>query len=160
AVLANGKQWIRHKDEDNLYNLKTYHLEHIKSENEVRSWIEDKCANIQESMDLEKGPLLQVSQYHTSEGTYLFICVHHFVMDGVSWRIFLEDFNSAYIQMQEGESVKLPLKTMSYPDWQQALVAHGETYVAKQEVAYWEKSVDTLQNITDPSFIKKGQDLF
>ncbi|MBO0996115.1 non-ribosomal peptide synthetase, partial [Bacillus sp. SD088] len=160
AVLADGKQRIRRVDEDNLYKLKVYDLEHITSEGEIKTQIEGECESIQASIDLENGPLFQVALYHTSKGTHLFICVHHFVMDGVSWRILLEDFTIAYSQLQEKEPVKLPLKTMAYPDWQQALIAHGETYVARQEIPYWEGVVDTLQTIDNPSFVEKGQDLF
>jgi NRPS condensation-like uncharacterized protein len=38
----------------------------------------------------------------------LLIVVHHLAVDGISWRIILEDTISLYNQLNKGESPKLP----------------------------------------------------
>jgi amino acid adenylation domain-containing protein/non-ribosomal peptide synthase protein (TIGR01720 family) len=57
------------------------------------------------------------------ETHYLLITAHHLTIDGVSWRILLEDFYRLYRACQHGESLKLPPKTASLKDWSQSLRA-------------------------------------
>jgi non-ribosomal peptide synthase protein (TIGR01720 family) len=45
------------------------------------------------------------------QGKGLLWIIHHLVIDGISWRILLEDLNNAFNGME------LPLKTHSYQDW-------------------------------------------
>lgn len=60
--------------------------------------IESEVAALQQRMDIEKGPLLKAGWFKTRSGDYLFITVHHLAVDGVSWRILLEDLSAAYTQ--------------------------------------------------------------
>jgi len=46
--------------------------------------------------------------------SYLLIVIHHLVVDGVSWRILLEDFQKLYQQLSAGEKPSLPAKTSTY----------------------------------------------
>src|SRR5262249_9202870 len=50
----------------------------------------------QRSLDLEGGPLVRIVAIKTPERTQLLIIVHHLAIDGVSWRILLEDLEKAY----------------------------------------------------------------
>jgi NRPS condensation-like uncharacterized protein len=47
----------------------------------------------------------------------LLIAIHHLVVDGVSWRVLLEDLQNVYRQLSEGQSVSLPAKTSALRDW-------------------------------------------
>ncbi len=40
----------------------------------------------------------------------IFWVIHHLVVDGVSWRILLEDLQVVYNQMKQGQEVRLPAK--------------------------------------------------
>ena len=40
--------------------------------------------------------------------------IHHLVVDGVSWRILLEDLEQVYGQLERGEEVRLPAKSSSF----------------------------------------------
>ena len=44
----------------------------------------------------------------------MMFCIHHLVVDGVSWRILLEDFETAVKQLEDGKGVALPKKTASW----------------------------------------------
>jgi hypothetical protein len=44
-------------------------------------------------MDLENGPLVQAGLFRSEAEDYLFLTVHHLAVDGISWRILLEEFN-------------------------------------------------------------------
>ena len=43
----------------------------------------------------------------------LFWTIHHLAVDGVSWRILLEDLQTAYTQVVQGQKIQLPMKSTS-----------------------------------------------
>src|SRR5262249_23255016 len=54
---------------------------------------------LQRSFDLAEGPLMQAALFRTGGAEdRLLIVIHHLVVDGVSWRILLEDLAHAYHQ--------------------------------------------------------------
>ena len=78
-----------------------------------------RAEDLQRSLDLEGGTLLRVGLFRRgpeSPALLLFV-VHHLVVDGVSWRVLLEDFHAAYEQVRRGESVQLPPKTSAFGTW-------------------------------------------
>nr|WP_246290985.1 non-ribosomal peptide synthetase [Lentzea indica] len=77
------------------------------------------------SFDLGTGPLLKAALFN---GTVLFLAAHHQVVDGVSWRILLEDLETAY---RGGD---LGPKTTSFRDWARHLT---ELPVLPEEREYW-----------------------
>ncbi|MDY6802251.1 MAG: amino acid adenylation domain-containing protein [Cyanobacteriota bacterium] len=79
---------------------------------------------------LSASPCLRVSASSPSPHT-LFLVIHHLAVDGVSWRILLEDLLRAYQQ----ES--LPPKTTSFQDWANLLVEYGRSPHLAKELDYW-----------------------
>ena len=51
----------------------------------------------------------------------LLMIVHHLAVDGVSWRILLEDFNLAWAQHRGGQQVELPAPRTSFARWASVL---------------------------------------
>jgi hypothetical protein len=89
------------------------------------------CEAAQRSLDLEQGPLLRAALVSMADGTQrLLLVVHHLVVDGVSWRILLEDLQQAY------GAAPLPAKTCAYQVWARQLQAHAQTLNA--QLAYWQ----------------------
>ncbi|MBD2521589.1 non-ribosomal peptide synthetase [Nostoc sp. FACHB-133] len=68
-------------------------------------------------------------------GRLLFI-IHHLVVDGISWRILLEDLATAYQQISRGEAIKLPAKTTSFQYWSDRLTEYAQSE-AVTELDYW-----------------------
>ena len=65
--------------------------------------------------------------------------VHHLAVDGVSWRIVLEDLQKAYEQQRRGERVKLGAKTSSYQQWAKGLAEYAKREGGgEREREYWE----------------------
>ncbi|MGW4277007.1 condensation domain-containing protein, partial [Streptomyces seoulensis] len=62
---------------------------------------------------LDGGPLLTARLFTTggARPDRLLLAVHHLVVDGVSWRVLLEDLETAYRQAAAGEPVRLPART-------------------------------------------------
>ena len=75
-----------------------------------------KNRNLQMSLNIEEGPLFRcvlfdLGRFRVSR---LFFVCHHLVIDGVSWRILMEDFWEAYSQLSRGERIHLPQKTTAF----------------------------------------------
>jgi non-ribosomal peptide synthase protein (TIGR01720 family) len=102
--------------------------------------VEQVSAALQASLDLSHGPLLRLCWLSMPEGgkPRLLIAIHHLAVDGVSWRILLQDLETACRQLQAGQRVQLPPKTSSFQQWAQALVGYANTEVLAGEGDYWE----------------------
>ena len=86
-------------------------------------------------MDIEKGPVLRAALFdYEKEGKQrLFITIHHLVVDGVSWRILLEELERAYHQLKKGEAVQLPEKTSSYQIWAKTLTEYAISETTRED---------------------------
>jgi amino acid adenylation domain-containing protein/non-ribosomal peptide synthase protein (TIGR01720 family) len=101
--------------------------------------VEGCAAAAQASLDLAAGPLARFAIFLLGEGQpgRLLVAVHHWAIDGVSWRILLEDLASAWEQAGRGEAITLPPKTSSYRDWTRRLVERAGEGALEQELACW-----------------------
>ena len=89
------------------------------------------CDEAQRSLDLTQGPLLRAALVSMADGSQrLLLVIHHLAVDGVSWRIVLEDLQQAYRQ------AALPTKTSAYQLWAEQLQAHALTL--DHQLAYWQ----------------------
>ncbi len=102
---------------------------------------------IKSSIDIRKGPLIKSCIFNLGgRGKRLLITAHHLVVDGVSWRILLEDFATLLQQIIDGNAVKLPAKTLSYQKWACALKDYAKKISLKED--YFKENQDV-----DRSFI-------
>ena len=93
----------------------------------------------QRSLNIDTGPLLRVVHARLPSGeARLLLAIHHLAVDGVSWRVLLEDLQLAYRQLAADNSVVLAEKTASFQAWSQAssTLAHGPEL--KKQLAYWQ----------------------
>ena len=97
------------------------------------------AADMQASLDLAEGPLLRAVLYElgAEHGQRLLVVVHHLAVDSVSWRILLEDLESAYGQAAAGQAVRLAPKTTSFGAWARRLAEHARAPEAAAELPYW-----------------------
>lgn len=93
----------------------------------------------QRSLDLAQGPLLRALLVDGPQGQQrLLIAIHHLVVDGVSWRVLLEDLQNGYRQLSEGQSVSLPAKTSALRDWAARLQAYAHSESLREELSLWQ----------------------
>jgi non-ribosomal peptide synthase protein (TIGR01720 family) len=98
---------------------------------------------IQESFDLERGPLTRLSVFDVgSLGTRLSWAAHHLIVDGIAWRVLIEDLESACKQAAAGRPPVLPPKTTSFRAWAERLVGHARSGGFRDELPYW---IDAVQ---------------
>jgi amino acid adenylation domain-containing protein/non-ribosomal peptide synthase protein (TIGR01720 family) len=96
-------------------------------------------SELQASLNLSDGPLLRAALFQSGGDRpgRLLLIIHHLAVDGVSWRILLEDLLTAYQQVSRGEMIRLPPKTTSFRYWAQRLQAYAQTEALSTEVDYW-----------------------
>jgi amino acid adenylation domain-containing protein/non-ribosomal peptide synthase protein (TIGR01720 family) len=99
--------------------------------------LNDHADRVQRSFDLARGPLARVVRYRLADGDRLLLAIHHLVVDTVSWRILLEDLDTAYRQACRGDSVDPGPRTASYRAWTLALARHVRDGGFDEERAYW-----------------------
>ncbi|MEC4878444.1 non-ribosomal peptide synthase/polyketide synthase [Pseudomonas sp. NC26] len=98
------------------------------------------CTEVQRSLDLSTGPMLRLALMTLPDGTQrLLLAIHHLVVDGVSWRILLEDLQAAYRQLQAGQAPRLPAKTTSYKAWGERLAEHARCATMVAQLGYWQR---------------------
>ncbi|MBD2510747.1 amino acid adenylation domain-containing protein [Nostoc muscorum FACHB-395] len=101
--------------------------------------IESTSSQLQASLNLNSGPLLRVALFHlgTQKSSRLLLVIHHLAVDGVSWRILLEDLQTAYQQLSSGKPIQLPAKTTSFKHWAEKLTEYAQSPTATKELTYW-----------------------
>ena len=108
-------------------------------ENERAAAIEHIAAAAQSSLGLTSGPLVKMGFIDTGAGKpgRLFMVVHHLAIDGVSWRVILEDLWTAYAQLSRGEAIQLPPKTTSFREWAEHLASRAQSAEIREELPQW-----------------------
>ncbi|TBV11413.1 non-ribosomal peptide synthase/polyketide synthase [Stutzerimonas kirkiae] len=100
--------------------------------------LEKLCNEAQRSLSLQEGALIRAVLATLVDGSQrLLLVIHHLVVDGVSWRILLEDLQMVYSQLQAGQTIKLPAKTSSTKAWAEHLLAYANSEALQQELGYW-----------------------
>ena len=101
----------------------------------------------QRSLDLKNGPLLRAVLINLPQGEQrLLLVIHHLAVDGVSWRVLLEDLQQAYRAAVSGGALALPAKTSSLKAWADRLHAHALSPALEQELPWWQAQ---LQEASD-----------
>jgi amino acid adenylation domain-containing protein/non-ribosomal peptide synthase protein (TIGR01720 family) len=99
----------------------------------------------QKSLNIEQGDLVKFVWIKTPKQeaeNRLFICIHHLVVDGVSWRILLEDFEILLNQIQNNEPLNLGQKSSSFKHWFESLKQYSESENLNLQRSFWSKTVE------------------
>jgi NRPS condensation-like uncharacterized protein len=95
------------------------------------------AAALHSGLNLERGPLARAALVSLGPGRpgRLILIFHHLIVDGVSWRILLEDVERAYAE--GGGPASLPARTSSYQQWSERLAAHAAAGGFRRSLPYW-----------------------
>lgn len=116
------------------------HVVDMTQEFDISARIAEEELNIQRSMNLMTCPtLVKLGLFRTATGDHLLITIHHLVVDGVSWRILLEDFSDLYSQLEANTEMKLPSKTTSYREYASQLQNFAGSKKLIKELDYWKE---------------------
>lgn len=109
--------------------------------------VETKAIELQASLNLSSGPLMRAILFNLGQTQRLLIVIHHLVVDIVSWRILIEDLQTAYQQLQRGEAMKLPPKTTSFKQWAEQLQLYAQTPDLLKDSSYWQTLSSPVSHI-------------
>ena len=99
--------------------------------------LETAAAEIQSSLHLSDGPLLRAVLFELGETQRLLLVIHHLAVDGISWRVFIEDLQTACRQLAVGKDVNFGGKTASFKQWAELLLAQIQGPGWGAEADYW-----------------------
>ena len=146
-------QYIRHNSQWQQINgyvvssvpFQVVDLSNLTSEEQIRA-ITQKANEQQRRLNISTGELMQVVlfQLGISSPGRLLIVIHHLAVDGVSWRILLEDLVTAYHQLVRGENIQLPTKSTSFKDWSYRLQDYAQGQQLGSELKYWLQITNTF----------------
>lgn len=141
----NGNQWVqtcldrKEKCICTKINLSTL------QDHEISIQIEKESSFVQQNLNIQNGPIMAVVLFDCGQKRLqrLLIVIHHLVVDGISWRILLEDLERIYFKLNKGELPLLPPKTHSYQQWSNSLIKYAASQ-ALQEYSYWHKIENSI----------------
>ncbi|WP_157556766.1 non-ribosomal peptide synthetase, partial [Nocardia acidivorans] len=90
----------------------------------------------------------------------LLVAAHHFVVDGVSWRILIPDFAVAWSQLAFGQPVALPANGTSMRRWAHALVDAASAPERVAELPFWQGVVGTADPLLGARAFDPAVDTF
>ncbi|RII13416.1 Linear gramicidin synthase subunit D [Streptomyces sp. YIM 130001] len=100
--------------------------------------LDEALEEVERSLDPLKGVHVRALLAHDSRQPeshgLLLLVVHHLVVDGVSWRILLEDLEHALASLAGGALPSLPQEACRYEEWVASLPAVAER---EGEAGYW-----------------------
>lgn len=150
-----NRLYVRPIGEKEDYVLSNIDLREIE-ENIIADKVTEACEMIQASFDITTGPLCKAAIIRTAECDLLVVCIHHLVVDGVSWRILIEDIQNLYRAALNNEEreIKLSPKTASYKVWTETLMRYKDSYELKIEQDYWMRTADIVRRIEENSPVR------
>jgi amino acid adenylation domain-containing protein/non-ribosomal peptide synthase protein (TIGR01720 family) len=90
------------------------------------------CDEAQRNLDLQNGPLMRALLVAMADGSQrLLLVIHHLAVDGVSWRVLLEDLQQFY-----SGGAAMTAKTSTYQRWVARLQAHVPAF--ENSLGHWQ----------------------
>jgi non-ribosomal peptide synthase protein (TIGR01720 family) len=100
--------------------------------------IERQADEMQRSLSLRLGPLLRVATFDLGDnGQRLLVIVHHFAMDGLSWRPFWEDFDAILGGLERRTEVTPTPETISFAEWAHLLKQRADSTELRGQMQAW-----------------------
>jgi non-ribosomal peptide synthase protein (TIGR01720 family) len=107
------------------------------------NFLEDQIQKIiddtQRSLSIEEGPLFKAILFDCGEDRpqRLLIVAHHLIVDGVSFRVLLEDLQRCCEQLAHGSNLQFPPKSTSLQEWSEAIKTEANSASIAEDAAYW-----------------------
>ncbi|HYC28785.1 MAG TPA: condensation domain-containing protein, partial [Chitinophagaceae bacterium] len=112
------------------------------SEEMLAAQLEEIANTWHRSINIQQGKLIKAVLLRTpswEKHDRLLLIIHHLVIDGVSWRIILEDLELLLNAIKHNRHLTLGNKTSSYRQWYQALEEYGKSKRLLSQRNYWQQ---------------------
>ncbi|MEH2040965.1 amino acid adenylation domain-containing protein [Nostoc sp.] len=135
-VQQDGR-WQQYNSDASDVSLGIADLSYLPPAEQLRA-IAIRADEAQSTLNLTDGPLMRVVLFNLGNSPgRLLIVIHHLAVDGISWRILLEDLSEAYKQLEVGKTIQLPAKTTSFKDWAIRLQDYARSQELHSQLDYW-----------------------
>jgi len=106
---------------------------------ELNSLIKQASLKIQKNFNLEKGPLIRIIIFlgHDNTSVKCLIAIHHLIIDGVSWRIMLEELQANYQKLILSETIMLSKEVTTTQAWIKELKKYSNSTNLEAEEEFW-----------------------
>ncbi|WP_375191170.1 amino acid adenylation domain-containing protein [Chryseobacterium sp.] len=141
------------------YRLEYFDLRTSTSESEELESLQKIGDALQSSIDITSGIIFHVGHVSLRDGDRLILILHHLVVDGVSWRILLEDLGNLYGSEIKGEPYSLPAKTDSFQTWGRTLEEYSKSQALLKERRYWESIESGDYSVPEPDYLVNGKQI-
>ncbi|WP_144162281.1 condensation domain-containing protein, partial [Paraburkholderia sp. BCC1885] len=108
----------------------------LKGEAHWEQALEREGTRLHKSLDIERGPLMRAGYFELQGEARLLLAIHHLAVDGVSWRVLLEELQQGYEQAVKGEVVSVPPNT-PWSVWVERQLAYAQGEAVKAEADWW-----------------------
>ncbi|MCW3467115.1 non-ribosomal peptide synthetase [Chitinophaga nivalis] len=108
------------------------------------------CQYHQGNLDIRHGDLIRMVLIRTPDHELqhrLLLVIHHLAVDGVSWRILLEDTENLLQAAMKGAPADLGLKSTAYRQWYDQLVTYSQSRRLLSQQRYWESVNNTTAHL-------------
>ena len=127
----------------------------MNGKEQLASSIREIANHFQSALSIEQGQLIKVAFLQTPrEEPYnrLLIIIHHLAIDGISWRIVLQDMESSITKLMQPApllpaAVSMGEKTASYRQWYASLEAYGKTLRLRSQINFWREMVMSRRHL-------------
>lgn len=137
GVGADGTPWQRIAPEDDMPDVAVHRLAGQGAQDLMLAAINQ----IQRPLKPDSGPIWRAALFQLDDGDRLFLTIHHWAVDGVSWRILLEDLATAIEQANRGK-IELPACSHGFADWAQALRDASSTSRFEAQAGFWQQQME------------------
>ncbi|MEC1231212.1 amino acid adenylation domain-containing protein, partial [Bacillus paralicheniformis] len=137
---------------EDLFDLDVYDVRGLDRQAEK---VYELATSIQKQSSIRKGKLVHLGIFRADEGDHLLIVIHHLVVDGVSWRILFEDFETLYSQALKGQTLEIGYKTDSYQEFARRLKAYAHSRTLSKEAEYWRNIAKARVRFIPPKNVLK-----
>lgn len=111
---------------------------------EIKQQVEAYCHQAQTTLDILEGPAFRAVYFNNGhKDGYLLMVIHHLLVDGVSWRILLNDLVMVYEQVQQNKPIQLPPKSTSFKQWAEKSSDFAKSDEAENQLNYWTSQFKT-----------------
>lgn len=135
---ASESQWQAVITTDDSLRFVALNLETLEQA-EAETLLIQEMSALQASLRLSSGPLIGMA--HIRPGTHrperVLLIAHHLLVDILSSDIFLEELQTCYTQLSQGQPVELPPLTTTYAQWASIQAEHARSRTFQQEANYW-----------------------
>lgn len=150
----NNKLYYNNKHLDNT--LATQYFDFSKHDEQNLN-IQELICESNKKFNIENSILFNVDLIDLSDKRQaLLFTAHHLIVDGISWRIIINDFLTIIKQISDGIGLKLAMKTNSFKDWSNALLDYSKKDFSGEK-KYWQNILD--KDINFPVDYNRGKDV-